>query len=185
MFAARDFTIDGIAYEANTPKHSAYFNEFYRVLNSDWFPRYFYDKLMSVDISKWDYNAKFDTELKSEMIYNCKNSVELFLDEVDLSGMIEKSEDVSKKWLEHMNIVCDGFAAKINANDLFDAYKSYCETDGYDVVTKRMFNRCIKENRKFKQFFLKYMPSNSKYYYIVNRSVYRDCYGYEDVECEL
>ena len=187
MFAARDFMVDGVAYEANTPEHSAYFNEFYRVMNSNWFPRYFYDKLMSVDLSVWDYNEKFDTELKNDMIYNCKNSVELFLDDYDLSDIIEKSADVSAARLNNLGLTCDGFATRIDANDLFDAYQLYCETDGYDVVTKRMFNRCIKENRKFKRFFLKYLKSNSKYYYIVNRSAYRDCYGYEDadVECEL
>lgn len=178
MFAARDFSIDGVVYEVNTPKHTEFFNEFYDVINAEWFPRYFYDKLMSVDISNWDYKAKFDTELKNDMMYMSKNSVEQFLDDYRLDDIISKSLDVDKKWLERMNIKCDGFACKIDVDKLYTTYTEYCSLNGFnDPMNKRNFNRSIRENKKFKPFFLSYLKSNSKYWYIANRTAYGSCFG--------
>ena len=185
MFQARDFSINGIPYEANSPEHSKYYNEFYSVIDSEWFPRYFFDKMMSIDISEWDHNKRMDTELKNDMMYLSKNSVEHFLDDYDLTDIIRSSQEVDDEWLERMNIKCDGFAKKIDVNDLYNAYISYCNDNGFgDPMSKVRFNRCIKENRTFKKFFLKYYASHSKYYYIVNRCVYRDCYTAGNI-CEL
>lgn len=185
MFQARDFTINGVAYEANSPEHGTYFNNFYSVINSEWFPRYFYDKMMSIDISEWDFNKKMDTELKNDMMYLSKNSVEQFLDDYDLTDIIRSGWEVDDEWLERMNIKCDGFATKIEVDCLYDAYINYCNSGFGDPMNKRNFNRNIKENKKFSKFFLKYLKSNSKYYFIVNRSKYRDCYSAGELICEL
>ena len=181
MFQANDFMINGIKYEANSHEHTQYFNDFYHVINSDWFPSYFYKKLMSVDISNWDYNKKFDTKLKSDMMEYSKNSVELFLDEFDFSEMF-KNNDVTYSFLESMNIEYDKkcFYCRISVKDLFEHYKNYCNECNLTPISKIKFVRSIKEYKELKYFFVYFYKSHGCMTFIVNRSAYK-----RNIVCEF
>ena len=174
--------IDNIKYEANSPEHTEYFNEFYRVINSSWFPSYFYNKLMNIDISQWDYNKKIDTLLKNDMMEYSKNSVELFLDEFDFSIMF-KNNDVSYKFLELNNVEYDEkcFYSRIEVKDLFDNYKNYCNECNLTPISKIKFVRSIKEYDALKYFFVYYYKSHGCMSFIVNRSVYKR----DNIICEF
>lgn len=182
MFFSKDFMIDNIKYEANSPEHTEYFNEFYRVINSTWFSSYFYNKLMNIDISQWDYNKKFDTLLKNDMMEYSKNSVELFLDEFDFSIMF-KNNDVSYKFLELNNVEYDEkcFYSRIEVKDLFDNYKNYCNECNLTPISKIKFVRSIKEYDALKYFFVYYYKSHGCMSFIVNRSAYKR----DNIICEF
>ena len=136
---------------------------------------------MSVDISQWDHNKKFDTQLKNDMMEYSKNSVELFLDEYDFTEMF-KNNDVPYKFLESKNIKYDKkcFYCRIGVKELFDSYKNYCNECNLTPISKIKFVRSIKEYDALKDFFIYYYMSNGCMTFIVNRSAYK-----RDIVCEF
>lgn len=198
MFEAKRFSIDGIEYEVNTPEHSEYFKQFYKVINSTWFPRYFYDKMMSIDISTWNHDQKFDTNLKKEMTYVSQNSVEHFVSDqiIHLVEMCSDNspfninEDLSSEPQYIQDLCTDVFKSdkyallcKVKGQDLYNMYVSFCDDSSLKQLSKTMFYRLLVEiNRK--SIFLYRYHSRSGITFIVNATTLNKYLGSQNI-CEF
>ena len=171
MFEAKRFSINGIEYEYNTPEHSNYFNDFYNVMDSDWFPSYFYKKLMNVDLSGWIYNRAFDTQLKEEMTYISQNTAEAFINDCapDLAEMFMQSPEVEDPSRYGIEIKKYDFIVRVYGSELYSKYLEYCDSSHLNPVSKIMFYRQLLEYNNRTVFLMK---KHGKYgpFFIVKRN---------------
>lgn len=181
MFAAQRFSINGVVYHANSREHGEYFKRYYKVINSEWFPRYFFDKLMSVDISEWDYNACMNTKLKDEMTYISQNSVEVFLDEqaYEVSDWMSKLEPIEHSMLpDNLKVAESDEVIRMEGQELFDMYIDFCTKSNTKAVGKKQFNRFLIEYQH-NEVFVDKRHGKKGLYFLVVRNMFKP------FECEF
>ena len=198
MFKAKRFSIDDVEYEVNTPEHSKYFNQFYKVINSVWFPRYMYDKMKSIDISNWNHDQKFDTNLKKEMTYVSQNSVEHFVTD-QIVALVQLcsdkpcfniNDDISSEPKQIQDICNTAFKSdkytllcKVSGQDLYNMYVEFCEESSLKQLSKTMFYRLLLEINRKTIFIYRY-HSRCGITFIVNRTALNNYLGSQNI-CEF
>ena len=195
LFEAKRFSINGIEYEVNTPKHSEYFKQFYEVINSSWYPRYMFDKMMSIDISNWNHDQKFETSLKNEMMFVSRNSVEHFVfDKINtVSKLLVNSQSIDdlENQPDHVIDVCKPIIAadnrailvKVHGQDLYNEYKDFCEESSCKTLSKTSFYRFLLEMERKTLFIYRYYGHNGVTF-IVNKTRFDRLYD-NNVICEF
>lgn len=161
--------IDGLSPNENKD----FFDFFYRVINTDWFPCLMYQKMMSVDLSDWCENGLKlkETKLKGMMRDLYKDTTESFIE--------ESFEEITGKPFKSDKIDSYNGDIYISGKDLYSMYLEYCKNDRR-VVTVTRFGVDIP--RKF-NFIQKFKSNVIKYK--INIAGYRKFISETNTECLL
>lgn len=164
--------IDGLSPAEN----KEFFDFFYRVINTDWFPCLMYQKMMSVDLSDWCENGLKlkETKLKAMMKSLYKDTTVSFIEECfeEIIGKPFKNVDIKSYYDE----IC------ISGKDLYSMYLEYCKNERR-VVTATRFG--VDVPRYFKSFIRKGITHGRSMYHI-NIKGYRDYIAnLSEVECVI
>ena len=161
--------IDGLSPSENKD----FFDFFYGVINSEWFPCLMYQKMMSVDLSDWSENGlKLKvTKLKAMMKSLYKDTTESFIE--------ESFEEITNKAFKGDDIESYYGDIYISGRDLYSMYLEYCRNDRR-VVTATRFGVDIP--RKF-NFIQKFKSNVIKYK--IDLAGYRKFISETNIECLL
>ena len=128
-------------YESiSSDEYIQFWNNYVEIINKDWFPALFYEKMMSIDISDWNQNKEILSKQYADTREMCGNSVDWFFDD-----NARKIYDMAvNNPLRHCSV---------GSGTLYDLYKGWCIDNGIEKpIQSKYFKPNLVENVKYKDF---------------------------------
>jgi len=122
-------------------EHIDYFNHYYKIIESDFYPAYMYRKLMSIDISNWNSQQELKTYQEGVARSLAEDTFTFFIRE-DIDNIREKCKVNGNYYDEDKDV---GY---ITRDDLFDIYKQFCISSNFSntsILNRKFFNQRIKD----------------------------------------
>ena len=105
----------------NSKEYIDFFNHFFTVIESDWYPAHMYKKMMSIDIADWNPYLSLDTKQLKKTREMTGTTVDWFM-ENRIDDIIKYAEQECGK----------GGPIQIPSMKLYNMYKDYCFENGID-----------------------------------------------------
>ena len=124
----------------NCKEYIDFFNHYFSVIESDWYPAHMYKKMMSIDISDWNPYVSLDTRQLKKTREMTGTTVDWFI-ENSIDDIIERAEEAGGK----------GGPIRIASSELYQMYKDYCSENGIDKpISSKYFKAELEDNIQYK-----------------------------------
>jgi len=150
-------------------EHIQFFNHYYKIINSDFYPAFMFEKLMSIDISNWNATEELITDQSKRAEQLSNNSLKVFFDENIQEMIKEENTHVTEYFNKDDELIYE-----IGVKDFHNLYTNFCKQcyfQSTSILNYKFFYNEITTKEKYMKF-ITHCNSNSRRRFIINLAKY-------------